>query len=837
MTGTFTRRASIAEAVARLDLETKVRLLTGATAWRLHGAPEVGLRPLTMSDGPVGVRGTRESAHATSLLFPSPSALAATWDPGAARGLGRLFAAEARRQGVDVVLAPQLNIQRVPHAGRHFECFSEDPLLTGDIATALVTGVQEHGVAACAKHYVLNDSERDRTRYVTRTDERSLREVYLAPFERTVRDAGVWSVMAAYNGAEAGGDSAPMTAHHGLLSGVLKGEWGFDGLVVSDWAATTTTVEAATAGLDLVMPGPGGPWEERLLAAVRDGRVPEHAVDDKVARILLLARRTGQFDEPPVPVDPVPDGEARELLRALAARSTVVLRRNPAAFPADPAAVRSVAVIGPNAASPLVLGGGSSAVTPAHVVSVVEGFRTALPGAEVTLARGGDARVHLAAIDLPAIGRDPAGGPGAVRVRHLNADGQVLASAAQTDWPGWVRSVGDEVETVEVETVLRLENPGEYRIELGTVGRFAFWVDGRLVAADSSPAGVDVILDSSINAPAGRGTILHVEQAREVTVRAELGVVPAGGFGRVVRGELRLRPPGPGVDEEIADAVALAARCDLAVVVVGTNSDVESEGWDRTDLALPGRQNELVERVLGVAPDAVVVVNAGAPVVLPWLERAGTVLWTWFPGQECGDALADVVLGGREPAGRLPWTLPADERDVPVPRPVPGDDLVLAYPESIHVGYRGWLRTGATPAAPFGHGLGWTDWRYESVDAPVVTGDGDVLVGVRVTNTGTRAGTEVVQCYLEPVDVAAVPERPRRWLAGSAVVMAEPGATTTAAVTLRRRAFEVWDTARHDWTVPSHDLILRVGRSVEDLRLAEPLPGNGIIAELTGPAR
>lgn len=821
MTGTFTRPAAIADAVARLDLETKVRLLTGATAWRLHGAPEVGLRPLTMSDGPVGVRGTRERPHETSLLFPSPSALAATWDPDVARGLGRLFATEARRHGVDVVLAPQINIQRVPHAGRHFECYSEDPTLTGDIAAALVAGVQEHGVAACAKHYVLNDSERDRTRYVARTDERSLREVYLAPFERVVRGAGVWSVMAAYNGADAGGEDAPMTEHHGLLVGVLKDEWGFDGVVVSDWMAATTTVESAAGGLDLVMPGPGGPWEGRLLAAARDGSVPVAVIDDKVARILLLARRTGRFDEPPVPVGPVPAGEARDVLRALAARSTVVLRRDPSAFPADPASVRSVAVIGPNAAAPLVLGGGSSVVTPGHVVSVVEGFRAALPGAEVTLARGGDARIHLAPVDLPAIGRDPEGGPGAVRVRHLDADGHVLASSARPGWTGWDRSFGDDVETVEVETVLRLETPGEYRIELGTVGRFAFWVDGLLVASDSAPVGVDAILDSSINSPAGRGVTLRIEQARDVTVRAALAVVPAEAFGRLVRGELRLRPPGTGVEEEIAEAVALAARCDLVVMVVGTNSDVESEGWDRADLALPGRQNELVERVLSAAPDAVVVVNAGAPVVLPWLERAGTVLWTWFPGQECGDALADVVLGGREPTGRLPWTLPADERDVPVPRPLPGDDLVLEYPEGIHVGYRGWLRGGATPAAPFGHGLGWTDWRYESLAPPAVTDDGDLRVAVRLTNTGRRAGTEVVQCYLEPVDTAAVPERPRRWLAGSAVVTAGPGGTVTASVTLPRRAFEVWDTARHGWVVPEQDLMLRVGRSVEDLRLGE----------------
>jgi beta-glucosidase len=596
VTGTFIGSVSIADAVARLDLPRKIQLLTGKSTWRLHELPEIGLRPVAMSDGPVGVRGTRETQDQTSLLFPSPSALAATWDPGLARGLGRLFAAEARRHAVDVVLAPQINIQRTPYAGRHFECFSEDPLLTGDIACALVWGVQEHGVAACAKHYVLNDSERDRTRYTSRTDERSLREVYLAPFERVVGEAGVWSVMAAYNRADTGEASAPMTAHGPLLLRILKDEWGFDGVVVSDWMAATMTVETANGGLDLVMPGPGGPWEGRLLAAVRDGRVPESVIDDKVARILLLARRTGRFGEPasvePASAEPVDAAEGREFLRALSARSTVALRRDLRTFPAEPANVRSVGVIGANAASPLVLGGGSSVVMPEHVVSVVEGFRAALPRAEVTLARGGDTRVHLTPIDLPAIGRDPQGEPGAVRVRYLGANGELLASAADPDWTGWARSVSEQVESVEVETVLRLDTPGEYRIELGTVGRFEFWVDGRLAAAGTAPAGPEVFLDSSINSPAGRGTTLRVEEARDVTVRAVLGAIPAEGFGRVVRGELRLRPPGTSVEAEIAEAVALARRTDLVVVVVGTNSDVESEGGTaRTSHCRGGRTN------------------------------------------------------------------------------------------------------------------------------------------------------------------------------------------------------------------------------------------------------
>lgn len=629
--------------------------------------------------------------------------------------------------------------------------------------------------------------------------------------------------MAAYNGVDAEGVAAPMTEHGPLLMDILKGEWAFDGAVVCDWMAASSTIESANGGLDMVMPGPGGPWEDRLLAAVREGRVEESVIDDKVSRILLLAHRTGAFGERK-PMSPAGVGDEREFLRALSARSTVVLRRDVTTFPADASVIGSVAVIGPGAASAFVMGGGSSVVTPRHVVSVVEGFRAALPGVEVTLARGGDARVHLRPLDLPAIGRDPEGEPGAVRLRYLAADGEQLATVAYPDWDGWDRALDERVETVEVRTLLHLDEPGDYRIELGTVGRFELWVDGTLVASNSVPVGPEVFLDSSVNFPAGQGANLRIEQPRDVSVRAVLTAINAEGFGRVARGELRLDTPGPSVDDEIAEAVALAGEADLVVVVVGTNDDVESEGWDRSDLSLPGRQNELVDRVLRVAPDAVVVVNAGAPVVLPWLDRAQTVLLTWFPGQEFGDALADVVLGRREPTGRLPCTLPAAEGDVPIPHALPDKGFLLEYPEGIHVGYRGWLRSGAIPAAPFGHGMGWTDWRYDSVDAPVVTAHGDVDLNVRLTNVGARQGTEVVQCYLEPIDPQSEPERPRRWLAGSAVVTAEPGATTTARVTLARRALQTWDPAKRRWEVPEQDVRLRVGRSVDDLRLTHDLP-------------
>lgn len=798
-----------------LPLEQKVRLLTGESVWRLFGAEGIGLRPVAVSDGPVGVRGLGETEGETSALFPAPSAISATWDRAAAFETGQAFAREARDHGVDVVLAPQVNIQRTPVGGRHFECYSEDPLLTAEIGAQVVLGLQDQGVAACVKHYVANDSETDRTTYVSHVDPQTMREVYLAPFERAVA-AGAWSVMAAYNQVDDTVETNPMTDHHHLLTDVLKDELGFDGVVVSDWVAARDTVGAALGGLDLVMPGPGGPWEDELVAAVRAGLVPEPVIDDKVARILLLARRVGALDEPPRPVTHAADLSA--LIRRTAAHGTVVLRSDADNPVWDRPLPASIALVGPNAVLPHVLGGGSSTVHPAHVVTPAEGLAARFPEATLTVARGGDPRRLAPRLDL---GRDPGGV--AVTVTHLAADGAPLRLFTLAAWDGWLRDVPDEVHTVELRFTVLLDEPGEHLIEVGTVGAHAVVVDGRLVSRSTDPAGVEVILDSTINNPEGVPGVVLVDGPRRVDITSTHLVIRAEGYGNVVRAELRHRAPGPTADEEITAAVEAARAADLTVVVVGTNEEVESEGWDRTGLRLPGRQDELVERVLDVAPDAVIVVNAGAPVILPWLERARTVLWVWFPGQEAGHSLADVIAGVVEPAGRLPWTLPADEADVPVPhaRPVDG---VIRYTDGVHVGYRGWERTGRTPAAPFGHGLGWTSWSYDTVHDVALAPGGDVVLTVAITNTGARAGRETVQVYVEPPTApTGVPvggyDRPVRWLGGFTGVDVDPGATARVTVTVPRRQLEVWDTATECWVLPPGTYRVRAGRSVRDLRL------------------
>ncbi|MFJ3407286.1 beta-glucosidase [Promicromonospora sp. NPDC090134] len=830
-----------------LSAEEKVSLVVGASMWSTTGVPRIGLEPVVLSDGPVGVRGPNGG---TSAMFPAPSALAATWDLELARRAGALFAAEARRHGVDVVLAPQVNLQRTPVGGRHFECYSEDPHLTAEIAVALVGAAQERGVGMCVKHYVANDSETERTRYLARLDERTLREAYLAPFERLVRDVNPWSVMGAYNGADTEGLAAPLLEHRPLVVDLLKEEWGYDGLFVSDWVATQSVAPAVRGGLDLQMPGPDGAWGDGLLDAVRSGEVAESELDDKVLRLLRLARRTGRLVLPRtadggaagahLALQAVPDQAAAatatssELLRELAARSVVVLKDDAGLVPlvSDGARPLRVALLGPAAIEPFFQGGGSSFVQPDHLTYPADELRAALPqGSELTVLAGARALHNPPELDVDRC-TDPVTAQHGLRVAFLAADGSTLEERTAQEWTGWLEDVRPDADAVRLRATVRLDEPGAHELGVGTVGVHRVLVDGAEVATGSTVVNEDVVLSSGHNHPIA--ALAQASGAAELD--ATVQVVHAVGYGHFVRAALVHRLPGPSAEDELAAAVEAAAGADVAVVLIGTTAEVESEGYDRPDLDLPGNQDELVRRVAAANPRTVVVVNAGAPVLLPWLNDVPTALWGWLPGQEAGTALADVLTGATEPSGRLPWTLPARFEDVPVPhaRPVDG---VVDYTEGTDVGYRAWERRLAAapdaapagggapvPAAPFGHGLGWTTWEYEdavlawgqSHDAPAT-----LTAYVTVRNTGSRAGREVVQVYVEAP--AGGPSRPVRWLGGFAVADVPAMGSATVRVPVPTRALQVWDPQAKGWTTPPGTYRLRTGRSVADLRLTNEL--------------
>lgn len=811
----------------KLDIGQKVRLLTGASNWRTYGEPAVGLRPLTMSDGPAGVRGEAWDERRTSSVLPSPTALAASWDEELVRELGGLLAAEARRKGVQVLLAPTLNLHRSPLGGRHFECFSEDPLLTARTGVAFVTGVQEGGVAATAKHFVANDAETDRLRVDVAVDERPLRELYLAPFEAAV-DAGVWAVMSAYNKV----NGVTMSASP-LLERPLKecgGGWGFDGLVVSDWGAVRSLLDTARSGQDLAMPGPEGPWAAGLLDAVATGLIDEARIDDKVRRLLRLARRVGALGEPGSAgrlLTPPADGPA--LLRRAVAAGTVLLRNDGGVLPLDPAHLRRVAVVGPHATAVRIQGGGSAEVFPSSVVTPLEGIEAALregagagTRAEVTYAPGLPPYTRPRPLD-PAWTRDPRDGRPGVLVRLLDAAGAELHSEHRLSGriveparvPGAV--------TVEIRALVRPTESGSWTLGVGGWGLISLSVDGRTLLSDEFPLDSDDPTRVHVSPPY-RCAEAELTEGVEAEVVARRRLDPGTGIATL----LAAAPPPGDARAALAAAVAAARAADVAVVVVGTTEESESEGRDRESLALPDGQDALVRAVARANPRTVVLVNSGGPVALPWHRDVPALLLAWFPGQEAGHGLADVLFGHAEPGGRLPTTWPVAQEDVPVLDTRPRNGR-LPYEEGIHIGHRAWLRAGAEPAYWFGHGLGYTTWTYEGMEAPAtatsdsVTGDSDAGVDVRVRlrNTGPRRGREVVQVYLARTDTAV--DRPVRALAGYAAVEAGPGEEAVATVRLAARALAHWSTERGRWETEPGEFTLLAGSSVGELPLRTAL--------------
>jgi beta-glucosidase len=828
----------LARRVGRLSVEQKVRLLTGAGFWALSGEPDVGLRPMVLSDGPAGVRGQSWDERDSSANVPSATSLAATWDPGRVEAIGALLAREARRKGVDVLLAPTVNLHRTPYGGRGFECFSEDPLLTARIGAAYVRGLQRRGVGACVKHFVGNDSETQRMTVDVRIDDRTLHELYLAPFEAICRETGAWAVMAAYNGV----NGSTMTESP-LLRDILHREWGYDGLVVSDWTAARSTEAAAAAALDLAMPGPAsrfGPWGDLLTEAVRTGKVDEALIDDKVLRILRLAARVGALaDEAGAPDAPhagrdgtdAPDSLAvADELRAAAAAGFVLARNDgilPLSWSVPTQAGLSrpvrIALIGPNAEVARTMGGGSATVFPPYTVAPLEGLRAA--GLHVTHAVGvyGDARVPAAR--APWVLRPDRSGAGA-EVRFYDESGELIGSELRDGatflWmSGYGTPVGSApVARLEIRCVVRATVAGTYRLGVSGLGRYRLVVDGAELFDTTLTLPQDTDIAQSLMRPPQDLAPVLLAEGQSVTAVLEHEVTSSQlvGFGTFL--QVNLEPPHSTDEVEIAAAVALAASSDVAVVVVGTTAEVESEGFDRATLALPGQQDELVRRVAAANPRTVVVVNSGAPVLMPWAQDVSAVLLSWFPGQEFGNALADVLMGEAEPGGRLPMTWPAAEGGLPSPRPADG---VLTYTEGLFIGYRGYDRDGRAPLFPFGHGTGYTTWSYESItvdcDVPGPRGPGAISVCVAVRNTGSRRGREVVQVYASRPGSAV--ERPAKWLAGFAAVDADPGETVTVGILIPERAFQHW--AGGAWATEPGPFALSAGPSSASLLLTASL--------------
>jgi beta-glucosidase len=792
-----------------LTLDEKCLLVAGADLWHLPAIERLGIPALKVSDGPSGVRGERWTGRA-SALFPCGSALGATWDPGLVARVGAALGAEARDRGVHVVLAPTVNLQRTPIGGRNFECYSEDPHLSARLGVAFVNGIQGTGVSACVKHYAANDTEFDRMTISSEPDERTLRELCLVPFEAAVTEAGTWAVMTAYNRVY----GTFCSENEMLLNDVLRGEWGFEGLVMSDWFGTHSTAPAANAGLDLEMPGAPQWFGAPLAAAVRAGEVAEAAVDAKVRRVLALGERTGLFENPSGNEERSVDRpEHRALAREAAVAAIVLLKNDPALLPLAADGLRTLAVIGPNAGMPALEGGGSAAVTTHPVLTPLDAIRErAGDSVDVVYERGCVSHRRTP----PLEGR-------LLAERELSVEyyagvefsgPPVFEESSARGWFVWLgpwETAVPPVFSARVSGTFVAGEPGAWRFSLVSAGRSRLLVDGTVVVDnwEPTPGGNDAFFGLGSTEV---GADVWCEAGAEHAIVVEYA---DGGFG--VGGlAIGCEPPQP--DDLFERAVALATRADAVVMIVGTSAEWESEGRDRKRMDLPGRQDELIARVAAVNPRTAVVVNAGSPVGMDWAGDVAAVAQLWFPGEEGGPALAAMLFGDSDPGGRLPLTIPRRIEDTPAFTSYPGERGRVVYGESVFGGYRWYDRRRIEPRFAFGHGLSYTSFLFGALELDRTELGPECMVELRipVTNTGTRAGCEVVQCYVH--DLAASVARPEQELRAFAKVELGPGQSTSVVMGLDRRAFAFWDPDTHGWLVEPGDFEIRIGASSRDIR-------------------
>lgn len=797
--------ARVEKILEELTLEEKVSLLAGSNMWNTVPIPRVDLPKLRVSDGPAGVRGSRFDGPA-SMNIPCGTALGATWNPQLIREIGELLGREMHAKGARVHLAPTVNIHRTPVGGRNFECMSEDPLLTAVAAVEYVKGVQSQGVASCIKHFVGNDTEFERMTIDSQIDERTLREVYLVPFERAVADADVMAIMTAYNRI-----NGPYAADSvWLLRDVLRGEWEFDGLVVSDWYGLHSTAEGVIAGCDLEMPGPTLHRGQKLIDAVERGDVSLDVVTECARNVLNVMERTGGLDQPPGSESSRDDANDLALLRRCASAAMVVLKNENNTLPlTTESSISTVAVIGPNAAHGEIMGGGSAHVTPTSVSQPVDAITAyfSAHGAQVEHAVGCNINKKLPELDSRW-------------VRDVTLD--FYTSAQDLDDPtiqpvesrttGTFRILwsGDPLNrrTADVDFGARFsmtfvpDVTGTWQFSIESVAPVKFFVDGNVIIDNS-----ELNRGGSFFGMGKPEMIqeISLEADREYSVVIEVRHSPRG----MGLSGINIGAAAPIVGNQRAEAADLAARSDVSIVVVGTNDDWESEGWDRTTLDLPGEQNELITDVARVSKRTVVVVNAGSPVAMPWIDEVDAVIYTWFPGQEMGAALVDILTGVIEPSARLPVTFPRQLEDTPAFEHHPGRNNEAKYLEGRLVGYRWYDTVGREPLFPFGFGLGYAAVSID--DAALVDAH---RINMTLSNTSSRDGVEVVQVYAHVVDRTHLPsDEPDQVLVGWTRVNVPANSSVNSSVVIDANAYRTWDIQTRQWVTRAGDIELRLGNS------------------------
>jgi beta-glucosidase len=804
--------ARVEAILSKMTLEEKIDMLGGTDGFFVRDLPRLNLPRLKMADGPLGVR---NFGPATAMA--GGVSLAATWNPQLAERVGTEIGRDARAKGVHFLLGPGVNIYRAPMNGRNFEYFGEDPFLASRIAVGYIRGVQSQGVSATVKHFMANNSEFDRHNSDSVVDERAMREIYMPAFEAAVREAHVGAMMDSYNLVN--GEHASQNRH--ILTDVARREWGFDGLMMSDWFATYDGVGAANAGQDIEMPFGANMNQKVLLPAVKDGRVSQATIDEHVRRILRTAARFGWLDREQMDASiPRFNQQGRQAALQAAREGMVLLKNEGGMLPLDRKRLKTILVVGPDAYPAVPVGGGSARVEPFASVSFLEGLSNALgTSVNVLYQRGTPTLSELAEATEFKTAADSTGQPG-LRVEYFSGEA-LTGSPVVTRTERYVnfgRDSGNRNGFPEATLSSRRtgyytpQSAGAYDIfteSTGEDGGFhRLYVDDKLVVDNWTTS----------HTLSGRVTV-QLDARTHKFVLEQRG--RSGWLGsRLKMGVVR---HGSAVSEE---AKRLASKADVVVVAAGFAPETESEGADRT-FALPVGQDDLISEMAAANKNTVVIVTSGGGYdASAWVERVPALLQAWYPGQEGGTALAEILLGDVNPSGRLPVTFERRWEDNPVHDsyyPADGTNRVV-YKEGVFVGYRGYEKMGTKPLFPFGHGLSYTTFRYSNltVRPAVVTKESDSNgalydVSFNVTNTGEREGADVAQLYVG--DTHSKVARPAKELKGFSKVSLRPGETRRVMIRLYPRSFSYYDADAKRWRTDPGDFDILVGRSSEQIEL------------------
>ena len=786
----------------KMTLDEKLDYLGGINGFFIRGIERLGLPELKMADGPIGVRN-----FGPSTAYAAGIALAASWDQDLANQVGAMIGKDARARGVHFLLGPGVNIHRSPLCGRNFEYFGEDPFLASRMAVGYINGVQAQDVSATIKHFMGNNSEWNRHHSSSEMDERTMREIYLPAFEAAVREAKVGAIMNSYN--LVGG--VHMTQHDYLNNQVAKKEWGWGGILMSDWDSTYDAVAAANGGLDLEMPSGKFMNREKLGAAIKERKVTIATIDDKVLRILRTAIRFGWLDRPQTdPSWPLYSQEGRKLALETAKASMVLLKNQDGLLPLDGNRIKTVALIGPDAYPAVPVGGGSAQVRPFVAVSYLEGISSYLAGrAKVTWSRGLPPLREIFT-STPFTTAATGGQPGLAGEYFASLEPTGAPVVTRTDqhihfWSGhgmeWPSGLGQKF-SARWSGYFAPKSPGDHRFSISSYGLdgYRLFVNGKKVIDRSGQP--QPLQHAIIKLQAGKAYAIRLEYAHfDHHAQLGLGVV------------------------KVADLIApevkqLAARADVAVVLAGFDPSNEGEGQDRT-FQLPAGQDGLIAAVRNENPRTVVVVTSGGAVDMSrWVDGTLAIVQAWYPGQEGGHALAQLLFGDFSPSGKLPVTFERRAEDNPTFKSYPPDqDLKVSYSEGVFFGYRHFDKLGTKPLFPFGHGLSYTTFKYANlaVTPGSLVGEGTIAVAFDVTNQGRREGAEVAQIYVG--DRHAPVPRPPKELKGFAKVKLTPGQSQRVQVVLDRRAFSYYDAKAMAWKAAPGDFEILVGSSAQRIEL------------------